>query len=203
MPTSYTAPLYEGEDITFEQFALRAARAMGPTILLRDSPIDVEPTEQNVLGSDYEETRLTELLAERERYREMGDEEAADDWQESFVAATRYLADFRAKRESLRERYDEMVERVEAWTPPTDDHVALKDFMLSQLRESIEFDTGGSYEPELPTPVTGAEHRAAKIDRLDREVERARASVAESAERNQWRQKWVRDLRESLSGVAV
>lgn len=39
MPTGYTSPLYEGKEISFEQFALRCARNFGALVMMRDELI--------------------------------------------------------------------------------------------------------------------------------------------------------------------
>ena len=38
MPTGYTLDLYNGKDITFEEFVLKCARAFGALIDMRDEP---------------------------------------------------------------------------------------------------------------------------------------------------------------------
>lgn len=40
MPTGYTSPLYEGKEISFEQFALRCARNFGALVMMREEPLD-------------------------------------------------------------------------------------------------------------------------------------------------------------------
>ena len=40
MPTGYTLELYDGKDITFEEFVLKCARAFGALINMRDEPRD-------------------------------------------------------------------------------------------------------------------------------------------------------------------
>ncbi|VTR91619.1 unnamed protein product [Gemmata massiliana] len=43
-----------------------------------------------------------------------------------------------------------MLEHVRAWEPPSTDHENLKQFMIDQLRESIDFDCRGEYREPLP-----------------------------------------------------
>ena len=67
MPTGYTLDLYDGKDITFEEFALRCARAFGALISMRDEPIDA-PIPERFEPSDY---HLKELEKAKKRLKEV------------------------------------------------------------------------------------------------------------------------------------
>ena len=67
MPTGYTLDLYDVKDITFEEFALRCARAFGALISMRDEPIDA-PIPERFEPSDY---HLKELEKAKKRLKEV------------------------------------------------------------------------------------------------------------------------------------
>ena len=48
MPTGYTVALYEGKDVTFEDFVMGCSRAFGALISLRDEPNAPIPEEFKV-----------------------------------------------------------------------------------------------------------------------------------------------------------
>lgn len=199
MPTGYTAPLYEGKEIGFEEFVLRCSRAWGPTILLRDAALDVLPTEENVTEGNYAAERLVAAQNEYLRVRDLTDEEIAAEHQAELEETISANAKHMAECEAIRERYEGMLARVEAWEPPSGEHIAFKEFVIEQLRESIEFDTRPYVQPV--ESLSDAEWQAARMARIGEQIERAKADVDKQAERDVARQRWVRQLRESLEGV--
>lgn len=199
MPTGYTAPLYEGEEIDFATFMLRCSRAWGATIMLRDHDADVLPTEENVTEGDYYANALVKAQCEYVRVRELTPEEIAAEHQAELEERLRLNAEQAAKCGEIRERYEAMLSQVEAWEPPTEEHVKFKEFVVGQLRESIDFDTR-PYSQEIE-PLTDADWQAQRIERIGREMDRNKEELDKAAERNRERAAWVRALRESLEGV--
>lgn len=51
----------------------------------------------------------------------------------------KYNAESKEERESLSERYNTVLKKVEAWKIP-EEYSSLKNLMLKQLKESIDFD---------------------------------------------------------------
>jgi hypothetical protein len=198
MPTGYTADLYDGKEVSLRDFILRCSRAMGAAVLLRDSDMDVVPTPENVSGGGgYAERRLVEAKQELERWKNLkGPELLAST--EAFNLKQRESRE-KAEAETVmrREAYEGMIVQVEAWEPPTPDHVGFKDFMLEQLRNSLEFDChaidGRWYQEYLPGDL-----RDMKIGNLTTEIERLEHDVVEEREREEGRRAWVQALYDSL-----
>lgn len=201
MPTGYTAPLYEGEEISFEEFMLRCSRGWGVAIVLRDHPPDVLPTEENVVEGDWRARLLVEAEARYDRVRDLTPDEVAAEHQAELEERARANAENVANCEAIRERYEAMLARVSSWEPPTEDHVGFKAFVIEQLTESLAADAT-SYARPLET-LTDAEWQAARLERLGAEIKRQREDVWKQAERDVERQRWVRELRESLEGAKV
>lgn len=42
-----------------------------------------------------------------------------------------------------------MLDQVQLWQPPTDDHMGLKEFMIQQIEESIKFDCASYAEDRV------------------------------------------------------
>lgn len=201
MPTSYTAPLYDGKEITFEEFVLRSARGMGATILLllRDASLDVVPTEENVIeDSTYNIDRFTAAEARLVELGEMSAEQAGEaaesDYHELFKAFRIAQGDY----VGLKHRYKRMIERVEAWEPPTENHAGLKTFMLNQLDESLRCDC---YEPTPPVVLSASGWLRREIEKAERNVSYHREQVVEQDKRNSERRAWIRELHASLAST--
>lgn len=197
MPTGYTAKLYEGERQTFAEFAMSCARAFGALVTMRDSSMDAAVPEQ-FEPSTYHVEKLT--LAEL-RLRELDDMDAdACDlaaltaWQDAHAA----WEQTRATKAERRQRYQAMLAEVEAWVPPTDEHDGMKKFMAEQLTGSIDFDCSVEFEWPEPTPQTGDEWRAAEVAKAMKDIDYHNREHAQEVERTEGRNRWLRELRESL-----
>lgn len=202
MPTGYTAPLHDGQDITFDQFALRCSRAMGAAVMQRDESIDVEIKLREVEG--YYQERVDKARAE------VLDAESRnhDEW---LALQEKEIHDAAAAREkeiietaAIRHRYVSMLRAVERWTPPTDEHFGLKRFMIDQLTESLKFDCGGwpvsnPWFTDVPSRVSAAEYKARVMARLMKNLDYATTALSEEYARVRSQNEWVTALRESLA----
>lgn len=198
MPTGYTAGVADGTITSFPEFAMRCARAFGALIEMRDSPMDA-PIPTEFAPDSYYTKRIREG---RERIAAL---EAMTPEQIAAAASARrresdetYARMARENREK-RARYEAMLAEVDAWTPPTPDHVDMKKFMREQLTGSIDFDC---YDPEryrgweAPTPE---EWYAGELEAARRSLDSAVKSDAEERERAEGRTRWVQQLRASLT----
>ena len=201
MPTGYTAPVKDGEITTFKDFALRCARAFGATIEFRDEPMgfDIEAKIKEIGQSsiDYHKKALAEARAERTDIEAMTEDEASVEAMREYDEALASYAKSVSEIITTRTRYSAMIDAVEEWEPPTPEHHGLKDFMMNQLRESIQFDC--RYVPEQPRLKTPTEWTADRIESAERrvkyhgdELKKAQASAKTS-------RKWLTDLIASVS----
>lgn len=133
MPTGYTAKLMdEGQD--FRAFVLTCARAMGACIMQRDDPMSDPPKKET--ASDYHTKRLAEAKATLATLKAMTSEQRAAHGAGLRDAATKSAREYLATAVAQNERLDAMAAQVSAWTPPTDEHKGLRDFMLEQIKIS-------------------------------------------------------------------
>lgn len=187
MPTGYTSIIEDHDDVTFEQYLWRCARAFGAFILQRDSDLDAKvPLER--APDDYYEKNAREC---RERLRvveEMSLEDAAREMAAANEQALRFHEEAEEHRKKTCAQYDRMRAKVLAWRPPTPDHARLKKFMLEQLDTSwpdylrepsespkLETDPATWHQKEMTSAkeaLAGAEERAAQ------EIERCREATA-------------------------
>lgn len=103
------------------------------------------------------------------------------------------------KIERLREKYDAMLEKLEAWNAPTDDHTEFKEFMQTQINKSIEWDC------RLPTENKRTEPMKTLRQMKKEVIESARKNVAfwenalkENEERIASRNAWLKALQDSI-----
>lgn len=199
MPTGYTAAIQDGSQTELAEFVMSCARNFGALVTMRDAPADA-PIPEEFEPSTYARDHLTASIDALADAQGWSDEDAkAMEIAERERAAARRAAALEKSAEEER-RYRAMLARVEAWEPPTPEHQGLKEFMVSQLVESIRYDCGpiGSwYDP--PAERSAAEYREQEIARRSEELERAQQRWDEEVERVNSRNTWVRALRESLA----
>lgn len=198
MPTGYTADIEKG--ITFQQFALNCAQAFGACISMRDDPIGT-PIPDEFEPSTYNRDRLRECRERIAQIEAMTDEECAKEADKEYTDSVAYHNERIEAAQALRRKYDAMLVAVRTWTPPTDEHNGLKEFMEKQIVESREFDCGTKYHRDAISKLwhkSGPEWRRIKLEELGKDVSRHEKEWQEEQARVAERNEWVRKLRESL-----
>jgi len=198
MPTGYTAVI--GEGITFKNFALSCARAFGAIVTMRDDPADA-PIPDEFKPSEYSERQLSLATDRVEKLKAMKDAECTRQAKADYEKQVQHHKDGIAKDATLKAKYEAMLAEVEAWTPPSPDHEGLKKFMRDQIAESIRFDCGGHHHRDALKelrPMTGKEWRQSELNKSLQEISYHSKSQKEENERTAARNKWIRQLRESI-----
>lgn len=196
MPTGYTQPIADG--ITFEQFALNCARAFGACITLRDEQGGGEKIPDSFEPSDYHEKALIKARADLAAIQALSPEECESSADHDFKADQASRDDQKARMVDLRQKYEDMLVKVEAWNPPSTDHVGMKEFMYKQITESINWDCSYTHYDEPAVRLTGTEWREQKMKTILGSIEYHKESHAKEIERTNQRNEWVRLLRTSL-----
>lgn len=197
MPSGYTADLKL--DTPFEEFAFRCARGMGALIMMRDEPMNA-PIPDSFAPSTYEFKALESAIASKAAYSEMSAQQLFDDIARHNAEMDRHAVESRERYATMRAAYERMIGLVEAWQPPTEDHVNFKKFMLTQLRESLEWDchedrVDGYYPQFTGTPD---EWRQQLIVKAERDIAYYQKAWQEEQDRTKGRNDWIRALRKSL-----
>lgn len=195
MPTGYTADVQGGKVTDFSAFAMQCARAFGALIMMRDDPADapIKDFEPSMYNLEAKRKAEAELMA----LRSMTVEEIRAAYRAEQDKATRYRDEYLQRKETERVRYEAMLAKVRAWEPPTAEHVGLKTFMVEQLVESIKFDCGGDWTPEIPYDGPDKWWQE-QVSSAERAIARHAAEHEKEIERTEGRNRWVRELRASL-----
>lgn len=195
MPTGYTVDIPKG--ISFTEYAMRCARAFGALITLREEPLDAEIPDE-FEPSDYNLKRYEEAKAEVDRLRSMSQEEVKAAAEEAYQAAEEHRISKLKKNGEEQAAYAAMLERVNAWQPPSPDHVEMKEFMASQITESMRFDDMADYYAKPTERMTGEQWRVEMLKKALRDVGYHWREHQQEVERAQSRTEWVSALRASL-----
>jgi hypothetical protein len=200
MPTGYTAAIKDG--ISFEQYVWSCARAFGALVMMRDEPTDAT-IPQEFAPSDYYSKSVDQSKEKLSQLRAMTPEQASAEALNAHGAALTSWNKRKTERTGLRNKYNAMLEKVRSWTPPTADHVGMKEFMEKQIVESIDRDCSDKYDATPPPVMSAAAWLASEIAEAERMLRYAEKSLAEEIECTNSRNAWLKALRESVPQPAA
>jgi hypothetical protein len=195
MPTGYTQDLYDGKDITFRDFALKCARAMGAAIRQRDDAPNVEIQMRKVEESYY--SRVDSAATELAKALTKSATEWETEQNKEIEEALEYKGDYSQKQMNLGKRYKAMLATVQHWEPPTSEHEGLKRFMIEQLESSIDFDIL-DYVPSVPERLSVSDYSTNKIQAIAKRFDNAVESLRKQESLAKSQNEWVTTLRDSL-----
>ena len=185
MPTGYTSALYDGP-VDFKKFALRCATAFFHD--MHELPEEISPP------TFYLE-KIEELRAELVEVQSW-DEAAADrQAHQTHREAYQQWLDDEEKVRMRSLRYRLMLAQVSDWQPPTPEHEPLKQLMVDQLQQSLDFDCG-SYPP--PKRLSGADYRRSRLADIHRHLGRHRLDRGKAIDAAREQNDWILALRQSL-----
>lgn len=197
MPTGYTDAISKGID--FPQFTMRCARAFGALVMMRDEPTGAKIPIFRPSTYSRDQLKATKKQFDRIKKMRVGTalEVAAKKAEEDLRVGHEQYEKTVAERDGLKAKYEDMLNHVHAWEPPTPDHEELKKFMVQQIEESIKFDCSLDYitDPELKTPE---ETFYLQLKQLTRDTDYHSKQWAEEQERTRHRNLWVNALVKSL-----
>ncbi|MCH5233578.1 MAG: hypothetical protein J1E78_08065 [Muribaculaceae bacterium] len=202
MPSGYTEKIYKGDKVTLKDYLLLCARQFGACIMMRDEPMST-PIPERFEPDDY---HLKEIERIEKELKELNDnpktqEEWAKEYQNAYEKAINKYKEREYQKARLKLRYENMIIAVSNWEPPTKDHINLKEFALTQLKESLDFNTYSCpFEfPEKEEWIATQSSGSLLRDSLAYHKER----YAKEIEACKGRTQWIKDLRDSLENNQI
>lgn len=197
MPTGYTSFVADNENFTFPEFAMLCARNFGALIMMRDEPLDA-PIPEKFEPSDYYKKEYYKAKTAYDNFiaNPPSDEDLEKQYNEHVALEMERFATASAEKNIKRGRYNAMLLKVLKWQPPTPEHEGLKKFMIDQLHDSIDFDCS-EYSPAIcDREEYIARNRSGEY--LKEELDFYEKRWHDDIERTNSRNKWLKELRESL-----
>lgn len=200
MPTGYTAKVQDGQVTELKDYILDCSRNFGALIHMRDERMDTPIKLREV--SDYHLEQLNRAKEEYDKFTKITDEEIETMLNESYEKSLKEKQEGLIRFDKQRKRYEDMLEKVENWNAPTDEHLNLKKFAIQQLKDSIDFDCSDSHreyyltEPHKDT-VKG--YKTWKLDSLLKDIEYHSKEYREECKRVKEANQWVEDLVKSFN----
>ncbi|WP_025909304.1 hypothetical protein [Priestia flexa] len=197
MPTGYTNDIHAGKEVSAKDYIMKCARAFGATVTMRDEPLSKEIPEFQPSTYHFEQIeKAKKRLSEAKR---MTLEEAEKMAEESYQSRLEERAKIIADKTEMKNRYVKVLSEVNEWMPPTQEHVKLKEFAVKQLEDSIEFDCDLSFYECIPVKKNNpVDYLNAMIERAEENAKYHETAWNKEVEGVKQRNKWVKELRESL-----
>jgi hypothetical protein len=194
MPTGYTADIEKG--ISFPQFAMSCARAFGALVEMREEPYDAVIPEE-FQPSDYHINALKNAEQELNDIGCCSIDFATKNSQKEYDKEVEDNKRYRNNKRLLKEKYIKMLKEVNDWNPPSEEHEGLKKFMIDQIKGSIDFDCS-EYPQQKPILLTGKQWIDKQKKQILKDIEYHSKEYKEECDRVAGRNKWIKQLRESL-----
>ena len=152
MPSGLTYKINSGEDMSLRSFALRCVTQLGAGYFAtsqgeKEMPIDKAPVLE---VSDYHIKNLEKSKKELEYWTKIqNDKESVKRLYDKYCKESKEdHEDCRRQRIEIKGRYQTMLQKVEGWNLP-EEYDSLKELMVKQLKDSIDFDCHDDYKFEL------------------------------------------------------
>lgn len=195
MPTGYTSAIYEGKDVSAKEFISKCARAFGAYVMVRDEPLDSNVPDE-FLPSTYQREKLEEAKLNLKNIQNMTLEEAKDQLEKEHHITLERNNKSREENQQLYSRYLDLLAKVKELQPPSVEHQELKEFCIQQLKDSIKWDCGHTpSDPTMPSVEVWLDN---KIEQCLKDIEYHSKEWAAEIKRVSERNKWIKQLKDSL-----
>jgi hypothetical protein len=198
MPTGYTSSLIDTDEISFQKFAMICARAFGACIDMRDDSLNKDIPEK-FEESSYNKNEYEKAIKLLEDFNSSDTDTLYKQYENEYELEIKSREEYLEKNKQQIQRYTTMLDKVYEWNPPSKDHIKLKNFMIDQIRRSIEFDDMQEYYQNNPiTKLSFEQWKYNKIEQIKKDIQYHMKRWQEETKRVAERNKWIQDLRNSL-----
>jgi hypothetical protein len=160
----------------------------------RDDSFDQPPKERE--PSDYYQKIVEEDESELAAAKAMSEKDILDAQQREIASLIAKNQEYILRKRLEYGRYSAMLGKVMMWPCP-DEYKGLKEFMIKQLKESIDFDCY-CFKMDVPSVVPAEEWKQAEIARLEKDVASAKESRDKHIESVTSANKWIAGLYKAL-----
>ena len=193
MGTGYTSKIKDG--ISFEDFALDCSKEFGYLISLRDTPnADVPDV---IKPGSYHREGMKQSKEEYEILLNMTDDVKKVDYIKYCKRTMDGWEEIRNSKIISKDSYNNMLVKVKNWQPPTNDHNGLKEFMISQIVGSIDFDCKNIDRP-MEEMLTIDEWYDMMLEGVKDDIEYYTKKWKKEVESCEKATKWIQELKRSL-----
>ncbi len=172
------------------------ARAFGACVEMRDEPLGAR-IPNKFKPSNYHLEQLEEARQILQGAKMLSNDEAFIDAERLYDETLQGYANLLNSTATTAKRYIGMRAKVKKWKAPTSKHTNFREFMISQLEQSIDFDCSVSHT-EVPKRIKPQEYKNMLIKESKRNIEYHTQAYKKEVKSAQLRTEWVMQLRRSL-----
>jgi hypothetical protein len=204
MPTGYTAEIIDGKVTTFKEFAQKCMRAFGSTIHMRDEPLDKKYVPRKV--EKYYIESVKEAKKKLDELKKADDQFFINKVKGELKSDYTYYEEKLEKVLESKARLDSILKDAKNWSPPTEDHTGIKDFMIQQLEETLKYDGNTEYyetelkeiKKKMESPIDISTIRKEMIEDAEEDLENSKNRLEEEIKRCDDSNKWVEEFLKSI-----
>jgi hypothetical protein len=175
---------------------------------MRDDSLD-SPYEPRT-PSEYHVNRLQTEKEELERMKSISDEELTQELELKYKEDLKYYEEKLERSQKNLGKLNSMLESVKSWTPPTEDHVGLKEFMIDQLEITIRSEGHLPYyldqlintQRKIDEGIDPKAYREERIKEIEENIFDHEVEIQKDLERcekaNLWMEKFFESIGENI-----
>lgn len=195
MPSGYTYKVENGEMTELNEFVWRCARGMSAMDHMHEEGPDVPISFSDTESIERCEKNLEDTKLERDALDMLSGDQMRRHLEGCFQSAHSSDVDYHIQWERENGRYQAMLDKVQAWEPPTEEHEGLKQYMIGQLESSM---SPAREEPPKPAdPDWDVEEKKLR-DGILKNIGYYEKHLVKAKEWNQERIDWLTTLDESV-----
>lgn len=203
MPTGYTAGIIDGTTKDFKAYAKDCMRNFGACIHMRDSKFSDEWKPDTV--SDYHPKEIVRLEKEQRELAAMTDADLLALRKKQLNRDIRYHKKGIQKQAETESILNKFLVQSKAFEAPTAEHTGIRDFMIKQIEDTIDFDCRSTYhadnvlkaQDELKS-LDVVKIRSDKQEAIQKDLAYHKEHLEQDKKRVAGRNKWVTDFLASL-----
>lgn len=201
MASAITSYLFEN-NLPLDKFIMLCTRAFGACQRMRDDPLDVSVPEK-ITPDPFHLNSMKNLEKELKKLKSLS-EKASIIWAEKEINKKIKSHKKYKKKDSCTKKlkcFNDMLEKVIAWKPPSEDHIELKNFAINQLEQSIKFDDHDSYyldEIKKLSKQTPKGYYKKELKRIAETIEYHKKHWEKEVENTNFINNWFDQLRNSF-----
>jgi len=144
MPTGYTAGILDGTTKSFEQYAKQCVKAFGVAVHMREDNISDEFKKRE--PSTYHLDGIKNDKENIRKWEDISDEEIISDKNAEMTTSKADHEMNLTKAKEQQSLLQDYLSKAKAFVPPTKEHEGIAEFMVNQLKMTIEKDVDWSVE---------------------------------------------------------
>lgn len=206
MPTGYTAHIEDGSITTGKEFLLVCSRAFGVAVDLRDEPLSV-PTPTHFEPNEYYKKRYENAEKELKEFKALSLEQVRSKMRSEHEKQVQDAESNIARMTEINRKYKSVRRQIEAWDPPTVEHIGIKEFALSQIDECVySYSMFECYRKVISEPFCDDDnavitYSAEHTKWLEQDAARAKDAYEKEVERAKQKTQFMKVFVESLESM--